>query len=112
MQTKRIFKRIMAWGLITMLLPLNALAQSGSNSYTVTEGSTLTVYASKLGNAQYDVGTKSWSYSNSYNNGTDNIIVLEESTWSAKILALRPGGASMTHNEQYFNGGENGHIII
>lgn len=95
-----------AWLFITMLLPLNILAQSGSNSYTVTEGSTLTVYASKLGNAQYDVGTKSWSYSNSYKDGTDNIIVLSESTWSANILAIKPGSASMTHNEQYFNGGE------
>ena len=69
-------------------------------SITMTEGETMNLNAWALSDAQYDVGDKTWI------DASSNIVVLQTSDYSAKILALSSGGANITHKRVYYNGGK------
>ena len=84
-----------------LLLPFSANAAVYYKSVTMTEGETITLNAWPLSESQYDVGAKTWI------GATSNIVVLQTSDYSAKILALSPGYAQIRHNRVYYNNGQN-----
>lgn len=104
MKSKQLHKTNLVWFAAAMLMSLNAIGQTMNTTVEIYEGERKTISATHQGTGYS--GEAYWqTYSGSCTDGTGAVVVLNEETWSIQILALRPGSASFSHYEIYYDGG-------